>query len=454
MSLRRDNEELSILYTAERAVDELKKANRLTMKMTGLTFRAAGAVVEKIRDKKMLAEIEEGNKARRNVHNAGHATPDSLSLDPLGNVLITGSVQSLERPILSTILANHAKGCPIVILHRGNAEIESIVHANGGRVINSANCIYDPFFNRSSYDIYKMLQTICMSTLTGMSLKPEALQYVTAMHLYIAEVKKRKLYLSTAAKCPHNDLLTKMNQAFSSGIISQASYDRMSQAYMAGQNERFALMNVIEELNRNGQSICHNGLEKKHPFNIRTAIGNPGIVAISVTTPVVLDMIASEIEQEIINGQQMIVCFDQLYINKNKTVQNMLTQRSLNTVGGGSIIIAEDMLNMCSGDEKMFADIYATMDTVLLARHPQGKTVEQWSVMVGEYEKIERSWGTDKGKMRQKPWEIFAGSHSGQNQTFTNKRERILKHEDITSLREREFYYISKSGQRILKTSI
>lgn len=452
--MSREDEELSTLYVTKRAFKEVADAGRLTGRAIAVACRGVGTIVSGIREKQMLQRIESDNARRRNVQEAGIQTAAQLNMDPYGNILLTGQIDRIELPILSSIFEGlHSQKCPVVVLHRENRQIESVVQKFGGIVINAANKRYDPFYNRSSFDIYKIIASVCQGMLSGVSLKPEALQYITSMYMYIRQAKKSRLTLALCANCPHGDLLQRMNQEFASGQITQLAYDEMSQAYMAGQGERFALMNVFEELKKNGSNICFDG-KNGRPYNIRDAISSANIIAISVQTPVALDMIASEIDQEIIGGHRMVVCFDQIFINKNKTIQSILSQKALNTVGGGSLIATNDMMNMCSGDEKLFSDICSTMDTILLARHPNGRTVEQWSTFVGEYEKTERSWGSDSGSMRAKPWELFAGKHSGKHQNFSMKRERILKQEDITSLCDQEFYFISKSRQQIRKTSI
>lgn len=452
--MSREDEELSTLYVTKRAFREVADASRLTGRAIAVACRGVETIVSGIKEKKMLQKIESENAKKRNVQEAGTQTAAQLNMDPFGNILLTGQIDRMELPILSSIFEGlHSQQCPVVVLHRENRQIESIVQQLGGIVINAANKRYDPFYNRSNFDIYKIVSSVCQGALSGIALKPEALQYITSMYMYIRQAKKSKLTLALCANCPHGDLLQRMTQEFASGKITQLAYDEMSQAYMAGQGERFALMSVFEELRKNGNNICFDG-KKGRPYNIRDAISTANIIAISVPTPIALDMIACEIDQEIIGGHRMVVCFDQIFINKNKTILSILSQKTLNTVGGGSIIATNDMMNMCSGDEKLFSDICSTMDTILLARHPNGRAVEQWSAFIGEYEKTERSWGNDSGSMRAKPWELFAGKHSGRNQTFSLKRERILKQEDITSLRDQEFYFISKSRQQILKTSI
>lgn len=451
----RKDDELSTYYVWKRGLTELEKAGNLTMKMMGLAINSASSVASAIQNREMIKKIEAKNKDNRNVSDIGSVDPQSLQINPHGNVLITGAVDNISNVFLNDISETVRKeNCPLVFLHSGNRVIENLTLSLGGAVINNQNKRYDPFFNRSSYEIYRMLTSINRASIAGVDLKPEALQYISAMHQYIKGVKKRSLTLGAAMTCPHNDLLQRMNLAFSAGIIDQLSFDQMSHNYMVGQSERFSLIALIEELCRNSAGISYDRSRNTVPYNVREAINQSSVISIEVKSPVVLDILASDIEQELINGHKIIVCFDRIYINRNKSILNLLTQRALNSAGGGSVVITEDMLNMCSGDEKMFSDIFATMNTVVLARHPQGKTVEQWSALIGDYEKIERSWGSDTGTMRQKPWELFPGSHKGKNQSFSKTRERILKQEDITSLTEGEFYLFSKSDHKIRKAKV
>jgi len=451
----KNDDELSFLYVADRAMKSLSDSAKATGKFMGLTYRAGETIVGKIRSKQMLEKIEKENAQKRNVFSYGTRNIDQIDLNPYNNILVTGDIQSIRVSVLEKIIAEAVNDhCPLIVLHTGNPSIENIVKRFGGNIINQSNKIYDPFFNRSSYEVYKILLQMSQGSLAGMPLKPEAYQYITAMNLYMQDYRKNDLTLQLCSNCPHNELMNKANQAYMAGQMPQVLFDKISQAYMAGQSERFSLMSIFEELKRNVEGI---GFEKSKvikPYNIRCAVNDKRVISIAVNNPILLDILACEIDHEITNGKRLILCMDNVYINKNKTIFSTLTQRSLNNTGGGSIILATDMLNMCSGDEKLFADIYSTMDTTLLARHPQGKTVEQWSSLIGDYEKTERSWGNDSGKMRQKSWEIFAGTHQGSNQSFTLKRERILKQEDITSLKDREVYYISKVNNIISRMTL
>lgn len=105
--------------------------------------------------------IEQNNSIKRGVIEDKRAQIDSIYINGcMHNSIVSGGEQSLRNVLLQNAVENYAsQGMPIIIIHQSNRQIEYYLSSNisNSVVINSINRIFDPFINRSTDEMIKIV---------------------------------------------------------------------------------------------------------------------------------------------------------------------------------------------------------------------------------------------------------------------------------------------------------
>ena len=112
--------------------------------------------------------IERNNSINRGVVEDRKAQVDAIYLNGcMHNSIVSGGDQSLRSSLLQNAIENYSRQrMPIIIIHQSDRQIENYLSSNisDSVVINSINSIFDPFINRSTDEIIKIIIEVVSST--------------------------------------------------------------------------------------------------------------------------------------------------------------------------------------------------------------------------------------------------------------------------------------------------
>ena len=118
-------------------------------------------------------------------------------------------------------------------------------------------------------------------------------------------------------------------------------------------------------------------------------------------------------------------------------------QKIIKTIGKPhSIVLSdEDLFSLFLGEEQTFFAISAKAENIYILKHLSGHTCQKWAEIIGYYEKVDvgKSFSESGGL-------LFPASISGGSTvSLSDKREYVIRPEEITSMKEEQIYVISKN---------
>lgn len=426
-------------------------------KNESLVFALARKLYEARRTKKQLRTIGQENEAKRGVV---EYLPSQIEgffdvNEPLGNVVVSGGDNVIRaRAVAAAAACFFANGFPVIVLHCGNGEIERKLQNLFAPspmliLINNKNPIYEPLTNLNNSEISQLF----VQTGTGMYTIPSGGKYYIEALTELLRCKGIDPYCKMFFSCPHQKIPQAIDSAAASGQIRQQSAQQIKSLIMQGQNYRGTIETYFSRLEQQSAHVLCGKSHISSRISLKAAAKQHFVLSLDVaadTNDIFLNVIVSELESIIAGGFPLCLAVDDISLSSNDSVARLL--RSTNS-HFWKIVSSRDVFSMTGSNEAVFSDIANSAHKVFIASH-SGSSCTRWASVVGEYDKTEISQTFSSSSHFHSFFSIFPGQGSGSNLTITQKREPIVKPEEISRLSSNEIFVINRVSQEIAHTTV
>ena len=163
------------------------------------------------------------------------------------------------------------------------------------------------------------------------------------------------------------------------------------------------------------------------------------------TNDIFLNVIVSEVEKIIASGIPICLAVDDISLSSNDSVARLL--RSSNS-HFWRVVSSKDVYS-----EAVFSDLVNSAQKVFISSH-SGISCGKWASVVGEYDKSEISQSFSSSSRFHSFFSIFPGQDNSTNITISQRREQIVKPEEISRLSSNEIFVINRVSQEIAHTTV
>lgn len=371
--------------------------------------------------------------------------------------VVSGGVEAYDRyrsvyPILDVFVGQ----MPVIVLHKGNIHIESLVSESWRNVCanltdsvplwicNEKNACFEPFLNMNEMQIVNCCRLL--ATKLNYTVSPRFERVVRA-HLSILKVLDIPFSLSGLYYlCKFHDM-----GEFYDNIMAlpcDESFNRRIWADLGADDEsgnaQFDLFRaVINNLAHDAEISGWNTDNTVYESNCLSAIANNAVFTLPVNelySPLILTYLS--VELSMLGNKPFLLLIDEVKINDNNFLEFISSSTYENSIG----VISENVVDQIGPDEATFLRFAERINCFVLFKHSIGKTAEILSQVFGkfEYTKIESSQGVSRGFFQFMPRdrhedmrfsvedryrvmpEEFIGLKAGQAIIFDTKSDQII----------------------------
>lgn len=419
---------------------------------TNFLVTTTASLISNHNRKKTLQKIKKMNDANKRIINLGNIYPDSLlpEQEMLANVCITGGTQEARNSlILQNCKQSAVNGIPVIVLHEGNYHLEyDIKQAFQGRcycrTINKSEPFYEPLLRLSDQEISNL---IIEASKEGAVIASDGSLYLRAISS-IARRKGINPYTRMLSTFPYSQAQTVISGLESKGIVNSAEASSLRNDVMGGSSERSKIDTFFSEL-INQSNIVAGKSQLARSASISECIRNNGVLVIDVETcskRTQLSFIRAELEKCVKEGKTVRVIIDAMTLADSPMMLDLLGKTHATFWW---TLSTPDLNTMVNGGKNLTSWIALTHKTIMFANSIG--TSEALSKELGEYDYVgvtnTHGGGTDFGDF---------GLHFGANDSLqtSNKREMVVKPEDISNLGDREFYALNNNTSEVLKGAL
>lgn len=352
--------------------------------------------------------------------------------------IISGGARTQRSEIIAGILADpHNQGVATVILHQGDRSIEQAtknVFGNRAVIINQSNQFYDPCSGRREDEIAKLLFNAAPKSY---DIKANGKTYLEAAMQYRKALGKG-LQFAALARCPFDELFNRVDSQINNGKISMSDGDAIKRRLMAGQTETYKIESYITDLNDQIETFTAS-MNSSKGISILESIRKKSIISIDILNAsnyLAIDLLLKEVEESMRKGLPILLVISNVDIQENGSLCNMIKSKTSNC---NIIISADDLFALANSEEKVFHTVLGNCERMAILQHTSGMSAQKWSEAIGYYDKIDVS--TSYGKTRSQQVAHFFPIYTNSSTTnYSNKRENIVKPEEITRLSHDEAF--------------
>ncbi len=389
--------------------------------------------------------LESKNRNSRGVIENKGVPVDTIFINGCSrNSIISGSERFVRNQMLINALLNSSnRRIPVVLLHESNSEIESMVKSQvcDSVIIDRHNLVFDPFYNRSESDIIKIILSVAKKEY---GIKDEARYAVKGM-LSFLNAKKRKPTLQALANCPYNDLYAKIDDMIYHSKISDKVGNEIKSYLSSGQGEYIKLKSYFDDL----LDECGNSFSKNSLSDILKAISEGKIVLVDVGNSGNKHYISSliyQLEIALRTGHTFSLVLDEISISKDTEVLNSFIIS--NDSHCNLTVSTSDLYSMLSCDEKLMYTLLGNSIENIIMQHGSAISAEEWSKVIGYYEKTETTTTLSRGKTKG-GFSLFPSYNDNKSLVYSIKREPIVKSEEILRMSNNEMYIYDRSTNQL-----
>lgn len=406
------------------------------------------SAVSRSNRKKTLRNIERVNEANRNLIYVGKTSVDQIipCYTQIGNLSITGGERELRDDlIVQSVLQSSSVGLPTIVLHEGNHHLENALSSVCStqqyfRVINRNNPFYDPILRLSNDEAAMM---IADASSPNNRIDAEGVIYLRAL----TELLRRRgvtPYLRMLATCPHNSIQAIIIHEEQVGHLSPDEATSIRNDINSGISSRANIEFFFSQL-QNETDIVAWKSHLSRSTSIHECIRAGGTIVIDINSTskkTQLSLITSEIEHCLARGLSFRVILDVASISSSERLSTLLIHSSNDLCW----TVSTPDIGIGTTKDDTFAWLARSHRSIIFSH--SFHSAELLSKEFGEYDHIEvtqaHSGNNSIGKF---------GLHFGANNNIstTNKRERIIKPEEIAGLQRNEFVLLDNNTASIYK---
>lgn len=373
--------------------------------------------------------------------------------EPVGNIVISGGVEHLRnRSILGSMIPSYNNGIPIVVIHFGNANLETLLQQQVGNltVFNRKNSIYDPFVGLSTYEICRTIQ--CSAT-KQCELRSGSQYYIEGMTEFI-RTKNIPPFCEMYMYCPHLELIDKVDFAESKGLINSNQSQKIKTFLVQGQAQRSDVENYFNVLRQQSQGLLCSKLNLNQAKSIRSVINNNGVCCFDVgsnTNDLLISLILEDLLSAAASGKKITLIIDNPNLIKGDKIENI----AQNSGGNINLVLSsQDIFAAVNGDEALFSMVIGKALKLVVFNHSYGMSCNKLSDALGSYDKKEIVTSINQGTNYTSMFTVIPGQMNNQGITVNIKRENRVLPEEINKLSKDEVYIKDATNNELAYTTI
>jgi len=305
-----------------------------------------------------------------------HENPESI-------VISGGKSDERNRAMMPFIHKSQEKGIPIIVLHTGNKNLETVIsgHSVAYEFISRTGQYYDAFRSLPVDDIVFLLY----ETMPDDIASPNAETLIKSLLEMLLRTDGKVTFQSLAA-FPIANLMDKLNKLKADSEISEDEFDEISSNYISGSSEIAAVRTYLNKLNRQAESIY--GKMTANVCNIKKILNMKGVVSIDVglgNNDLILSFVVKQLLYYQSTGRDFAILIDGITLSRNKNLSDLLHGRIF------AISHNDFVASLYGGEVKgddMFVEITSGVNTIVLLNHKSGASCQKWSEYLGKYHKI------------------------------------------------------------------
>jgi len=420
----------------------------------GSVFNAVASITASLvnskNQKKTMKKIREINATNRNLSFVGKVSVDSII--PLncqvGNICVSGGEPDIRRSlIVQNVKQSVSTGMPVIILHEGNYHLEhelsnSCFGQNYLRIINTNNPFYDPIYRLNNDDAARL---IVEASLDEHKIDTSGVLYLRALNELLRK-KGITPYLRMMASCPHNSIQSIIVQEEQSSVISSNEAVAIRNDIIAGMNARSSIEYYFSRIQSEADIVAWKS-HLSRSTSIAECIKRGGIIVIdvgSINKQSQISLIVAELKSCISQGISCRLIVDAKSIAGCKRIVELLKNSTSMLLW---TLSTPDLGSFSGTTREELATWLALSHKTILFSHSI-YTAEQLSAELGDYEHIEVTQ-SHAGNNNIGQFGFHFGSTN--NLTTTNKRERVIKPEEILNLNVSEFLILDNNTASLAK---
>lgn len=392
--------------------------------------------------RKTKKAIDDAN--RKNIENRRLIRCKSASIDSLidtygisGNLILSGGDANQRNRAIARLShqACYKNEC-VVVLHIGNQLLEQEVEARVGsssvQKFNSANPYYDPFHNLSRYEVGSIILE------SSATIEPTGRYIIEGMYDYMtSKGNQPSTYLF--AICPYHELVPKVKSSEAKLIISAAQSRSIVAKLLQGEKSIPNVANYFLEFYNQSKLVLAKDPLGPYGASIFSSVLSNKIVLFDIISPtndLLINVVACEIERLLTQGMNVKLIIDGVPYSASPILQKVIktSGHSCQTV-----LSDQDVYSMFHGEDAAFFGVTSRAENIFISKHLSVHSCQKWSDIIGSFEKV------DISNSRSMSGGFATGFGGGQTVTMSDKKEYIVRPEEIKSMKEDQFYIISKS---------
>ena len=377
----------------------------------------------------------------------------------LKNCIVSGGSNQYRVSALVRYAENAINNnLPTIILHEGNKELENQMRyafSSTGKYIeiNENNPCFEPFYKLNAMEITNQ---IFEAAPKEYDIKYSARYYIEGISEILTK-KGKNLSFNMFSTCPHHLIFDKVDELRMNGIISDAEEQSIKSKLMMGQGENFKLDTYFSGFKLENDLILYGkNRMSRRPVNIISAINNKNVVCIDVSSSankLLINILISQLKLSLTKNFKYLLLIDSISINANEKYADYIKGI---TGKVNYMFSSEDFYSMTGGDDKIFSTLVGNSHINIVMSHSSANTAQKWSEVFGMYDKYETSYSKTRGSTRRTPFSILSSPNVQSTVSVNEKREYIVKPEQIARMGVGEAYiavsFIDEIAHLILKS--
>ena len=418
---------------------------RLIFKMIIAMWNCIVSVINAIIRLVNKKTIDRNNNIKRGVIEDKKAQIDKIYLNGcMHNSIVSGGDQDLRNALLQNAVENYSiHGMPIIIIHQADRNIENYLLSSiqNSVIINSVNSIFDPFINRSSDEIIKIImdskKEYGFTEKTRMALKGI---------LKFANLNSSNVQLPFLNNCPYSSLFERLDALEENGAINSNTADDIKYHLSRGQEDFDKLEAYFFDLLTEANRIVSK--KKNVGYDVIKAVTNGNAVSIDIgsnTNHLLMSVIVSQINILLRNRKYFALVLDDITIENNPSLIQLISGVYDNC---NIVILSSDLFASVHGNDKLMYTLLGNSYENIIMQHSSNLSADMWSKAIGYYEKVEVSTNSGYGKSRG-GLSLFPTYNSNKGINYSKRQEAIIKPEQILRMQINEMYVYDKESNSL-----
>lgn len=430
------------------------------MHILGFIKNTTAGVFNAIFDAARDRSINRSNQASRRVVRSKKPESESEVLSvaiPTDNVIMSGGLK--HSTIRNRLLAQLARQtqqyhCPVLVLHRGNQDLEQrIAQIPGSIIVNGGNPVYDPFRDLTPQQI-AALATANIPKDKNYQITPDGRGYLQGIAGFYRDCLGRVPSLNALrdstdkATKGYVRLVAGLQSYLQKGKITQNQHDAVHSLLYGGQNEEKRLNDYLTEIQSQLSSCISDGSQKiqdSQYVSIRRAAARYGILCMDVSSvtdaELGYNLIFNELE---LMRKQNLRCPYLILDGIQVKAVPMLVKMATDENSLPYCISCQNTQSSLSDGKQgnpLFTELADNCNLHIVLNQKSGGA-DLWSAYYGTYQMHKKDVGFNTGSSTGHGAQLLAGYSRGSMVHYTDMDERLWRMDTFTKLEESDMIVV------------